>query len=160
MGLFPTGVALITCGGGVDTEVITANAVTSISLEPPLVLVAVTEDGRIRHGIERRGTFAVNFLAEDQAGLAALFSTRTRPRGVEAAEVLGSLAGKAGDALVRSAVAGLECTVAGQYAGGDHVMFLGRARTPHLGEGTTRRPLLFHRGRFTGVAVGDPCRDG
>lgn len=159
MGFFPTGVALITCGSGSDTDVITANAVTSISLEPPLVLVAVTAQGRVRHGIERQGSFAVNFLGEDQDGLANLFSKRNRPRGVAAIEVLGGDVGRTGDALLAKAVAGLECTLVAEYPGGDHIVFLGQVIATHIDDEMERRPLLFHRGRYTTVLPLPRLRD-
>lgn len=152
MGFFPTGVALLTCGSGGDTDVITANAVTSISLEPPLVLVAVTSRGRIRRSIERQRSFAVNFLAEDQGGLASLFSKWNRPRGVAAIKILGGEVSRTGDALLARAVAGLECTLVRKCPGGDHIMFIGQVIATYTDDEIERRPLLFHRGRYSTVA--------
>lgn len=155
MRFFPTGVALVTCGCGAGTEAITANAVTSISLEPPLILICVTSGGRIRCCIEQRGGFAVNFLAEDQAELAAVFGSRDRPRGRAAMEAIGGRVGVTGNALVMGSIAGVECDVVEQYPAGDHVLFLGRAAAIDV-DGADRSPLLFHRGRYTTISTLEP----
>ncbi|MDH6515147.1 flavin reductase (DIM6/NTAB) family NADH-FMN oxidoreductase RutF [Streptomyces sp. SAI-208] len=148
MGLLPTGVTVVTAGSGGTTEAVTASSVTSISLDPPLVLVSVGATGRLRGAIEEAGGFAVNVLGEDQAELSAVFAGRDRPRGDLAQERLGGRIGDGGHALLAGAVFSLECRTEHVYPGGDHVLFLGRVGAVHAAD-PVRRPLVHHQGGYT-----------
>ncbi|GLZ32245.1 nitrilotriacetate monooxygenase [Lentzea sp. NBRC 105346] len=150
MGMFPTGVAVLTAGRDAATVAMTANAVVSISLDPMLVLISIGESGRLRGAIESTGGFAVNVLAADQRPLSDLFARRDRPTGHAAQDVLGSLVGDTGVALVRDAVVSLECETYRQYPGGDHVLFLGRVAALHSST-VDREPLLFHQGGYSSL---------
>ena len=150
MGLFPTGVALITRGHGDGTEVITANSIVSVSLDPILVLVSLRTEGRMRPRIEDGGSFAVNVLGAGQRELSNVFASRSRPRGAEAARILGDTVDGSGNVLVQGAVTCLECRVDAQHRAGDHVLFLGRVATVYLGD-QDEQPLLFHRGRYASI---------
>ncbi|SEG88286.1 NADH-FMN oxidoreductase RutF, flavin reductase (DIM6/NTAB) family [Saccharopolyspora kobensis] len=151
MGLFPTGVALITRGSGAEAEVITANSVVSVSLDPIMVLVGVRADGRIRPRIDAAGSFAINVLSAEQQELSATFGRRERPRGRDAARLLGGAVDGAGNVLVDGAVFGLECRVDVAHRAGDHVLFLARVVAVHMGE-ADKSPLVFHRGGYASVA--------
>ncbi|PPK60542.1 flavin reductase family protein [Actinokineospora auranticolor] len=147
MGLFPTGVALISRGHGPDTEVITVNSLVSVSLDPMLVLISIRTEGRMRSLISARGSFTVNVLGADQEELSTRFAKRDRPRGLDAQRVLGGPVDASGNVLVRGAVTCLECDVDTEHVAGDHVLFLGRVNTIHLGN-ADEQPLLFHRGSY------------
>lgn len=156
MGLFPTGVTLITSGSGERTEAMTASSVTSVSLDPLLVLISIGATGRLRTSIENTGAFAVNVLAEGQQELSAQFASRTRPRGLAAQQRLSTangqaLTGTSGAVLVPDAVLALECRTERCYPGGDHVLFLGRVEALHVGA-APREPLLYHRGSYAALA--------
>lgn len=151
MGQFSTGVAIITCGSGPATEVITANSLTSISLDPLLLLISIRSDGKIRSKIERAGGFAVNILSEAHRDLSSLFARRDRPSGDAAAQRLGGLTGEHGHVLVPDALASLECELDTQHTGGDHVMFIGRVVTIRLGE-RDRNPLITYRGDYVNLS--------
>jgi flavin reductase (DIM6/NTAB) family NADH-FMN oxidoreductase RutF len=150
MGLFPTGVAIITSGLDEDTHVVTANSVTSISLDPPLLLVSIRADGKIRNTIDNSRAFSVSVLSSEQQALSVRFAHRERPGGLEALELLGGHIGQTGLALVSDALTSLECVLDAQFTGGDHVMFLGRVIAIHLGDGE-RRPLVTHRGKYVSI---------
>jgi len=150
MGLFPTGVAIITSGKSDDLHVVTANSVTSISLDPPLVLVSIRSDGKIRRTIEEDGVFSVSVLSVDQEPLSARFARKDRPSGRDALELLGGRTGMTGTALVADALASLECVLDTQYVGGDHILFLGRVVAIHDGE-SDRKPLVTHRGKYMSI---------
>src|SRR5947208_1563626 len=79
LGRFATGVTVVTASHEQRDHGMTANAFTSVSLDPPLVLVAVRNEGRIKPLLEGSGRFAVSVLAEDQEALALHFSGRTQP---------------------------------------------------------------------------------
>ncbi|MFI9270979.1 flavin reductase family protein [Kitasatospora sp. NPDC052896] len=151
MGLLPTGVAVVTVGSGEQAEAVTVGSLTSISLDPMLVLVSLGSTGRLVAAIERAGGFAVNVLTVDQTELAGDFAARDRPRGRAAEDRLGGVVGAGGHLLLPDAVLSLECRTEHRYPGGDHVLFLGRVDTLHVPE-PARRPLVHHRGAYTGPA--------
>jgi len=80
-GLFATGITVITAGGDMPHSM-TANAFTSVSLDPPLVLVCVDRDARLHESILAAKSFAVSVLGAGQADLAKHFADRSRPAGL------------------------------------------------------------------------------
>lgn len=105
----------------------------------------------MRPRVEDRGSFTINVLGAGQQELSAVFARRDRPRGEEAARLLGGGIDGAGNALAKGAVTCLECRLDAQHLAGDHVLFLGRVSTVYLGD-VEERPLLFHRGSYASVA--------
>jgi flavin reductase (DIM6/NTAB) family NADH-FMN oxidoreductase RutF len=140
LGMFATGVTVITTRVGDQVHGMTANAFTSVSLQPPLVLVSVDRRSRM-NGLLHEGThFAVNILEARQTALSDRFAGRT----VEAVpEPTFSVVRET--PVVDGALAHLVCRVARSYWGGDHSLFLGRVEYARYGEG---EPLLFHGGRY------------
>src|SRR5437879_3994210 len=74
MGMFATGVTVVTVEVGGEAHGMTANAVMSVSLDPPLVCVSVNRRARMDGFLQRAGGFAVNILAQDQQALSQYFS--------------------------------------------------------------------------------------
>jgi flavin reductase len=149
MGSFPTGVAIIVSGTGDDLCAMTATSLTSVSLDPLLVLVSIRSDGQIRQQIETAGSFTVNILNADQEQMAMHFAQHDRSTGTVALDQLGGFPGPAGGVLVSGALANLECSLETQYVGGDHVLFLGRVRSVHTGG--AELPLVSYRSEFVSV---------
>jgi len=147
MGLFPTGVTVVTTGHGERTEGMTANAVISVSLDPLLFLVSVHKDARLNQRIKEEGYYAVNLLAADQEGLSRLFSSPERSSGASALNSLGGGYGKTGAPLAAGSLAAIECELEAVYPGGDHDLFLGRVVAVHMGD-TRKGPLVFHEGSY------------
>lgn len=79
MARFATGVTVVTCVQDGFDHAMTANSFTSVSLDPPLVLVSVEDDSRFHEALSAVGTWAVSVLAEHQKGRASWFATRGRP---------------------------------------------------------------------------------
>ena len=148
MGLFPTGVTVVTTGRGEATEGMTANAVISVSLDPLLLLVSVHKDARLNQRIKEEGYYAVNLLADDQEGLSRLFASPDRSSGLPAVNSLGGAYGRTGAPLAAGALAAVECELAAVYPGGDHDLFLGRVVAVRMG-GTRKDPLIYHEGGYT-----------
>ncbi|QOV35736.1 flavin reductase [Streptomyces ferrugineus] len=155
MGRFPTGVALLTCGSGDDTAAMTLNSLTSVSLDPLLVLVSIRSAGRLLPVISDAGGFAVNVLGEAQLDLAREFSRPGRPEGRAAMRRLGAVRGVSGHAVLRAAEASLECVVHTAHEAGDHVLFLGRVVALTCGPRASA-PLVFHQGRFDRLPAARP----
>ncbi len=149
MAQFATGVTVLTAGGE-DAHGMTANAFSSVSLDPPLVLCCVAKAARMHASIVTAGSFAVNILAADQEGLSKYFADWRRPDGVaQFNSVNWTPGGKTGAPLLTGALAWLECELAEVIAGGDHSVFLGRVVA--TGRGTGQVPLVFYGGGYHDV---------
>ena len=147
MGLFPTGVTVITTGSGEGTEGMTANAVISVSLDPLLFLISVHKEARLNQRVREEGYYAVNLLAADQEGLSRLFASPERSSGPQAVNSLGGGYGETGAPLAAGSLAAIECELEAVYPGGDHDLFLGRVVAVHAGD-TRKAPLVFHEGSY------------
>ncbi|MEU6658629.1 flavin reductase family protein [Streptomyces sp. NPDC046821] len=147
MGRFPTGVTLLTQGSGDETIVMTLNSLTSVSLDPMLILVSVKASGRMRPRIMNAGSFAVNVLGEAQLDLAVEFCKPDRPEGSAAMVRLGAREGVTGNAVLPAAETYVECVLDAEYTAGDHTLLIGRVVA--LSDGAPHPdPLLFHQGKF------------
>jgi flavin reductase (DIM6/NTAB) family NADH-FMN oxidoreductase RutF len=144
---FPTGVTVVTSGSEEKAEGMTANAVISVSLDPPLFLVSVHRDARLNPRIKEEGYFAVSVLADDQEGLSRLFASPERSSGVQAVHSLGGGYGKTGAPLAAGSLATIECELESVYPGGDHELFVGRVVDARLGD-TRKGPLVYHEGTY------------
>jgi flavin reductase (DIM6/NTAB) family NADH-FMN oxidoreductase RutF len=147
---FATGVTVVTVGGE-SPHGMTANAFTSVSLDPPLVLVCVNQDARMHQALVRGGGFAISVLAGHQREVARHFASGRRPPGIAQFATVGWTPGdQTGAPLIAGALAWLECTLRCTYDGGDHSIFVGRlvsvARHDH-GE-----PLVFFDRSFRRLA--------
>ncbi|MEV6304189.1 flavin reductase family protein [Actinoplanes sp. NPDC051861] len=146
---FPTGVTVVTVGGAAPHGM-TANAFTSVSLDPPLALVCVGRDAMMHGALTGAGTFAVSVLSAEQEPVARYFADRRRPLGKEQFEFAGWRTGElSGAPLLAGAVAHFECELWRSYDGGDHTIFLGRLLSL---ERTADEALLFADGRFRRLA--------
>ena len=145
IGHFATGVTVITCAAGEEMQGMTANALTSLSLDPVMVLICVDKDTHTHGVLERGGVFAVNILGEHQEDVSRLFAKRAEPE-------IGTLRGErfrlaeTGAPILEDCLAFLECRVADVLQGGDHSIFIGEV----VNEGIVRdvNPLLFFRGGY------------
>jgi flavin reductase (DIM6/NTAB) family NADH-FMN oxidoreductase RutF len=141
---FPTGVTVVAASDDAGEPYgLTVSSFTSVSLEPPLVLVCIGHSSSSHDRLVETRTFVVNILASDQAPTALRFASE--PSEGRFAEVTWSL-GPSGDPILQGAVAWLACTVVEVLSGGDHSILLGRVDA----SSTSERPaLVFHRGRLT-----------
>jgi flavin reductase (DIM6/NTAB) family NADH-FMN oxidoreductase RutF len=140
LGMFATGVTVLTARVGEQVHGMTANAFMSVSLRPPLVLISI--DRRAKMGaLMHEGTrFGVSVLEARQTGLSDRFAGRVADDPPEATfELVHETP------LVEGALAHLVARVVRSYWGGDHSLFLGQVEFARYGEG---RPLLFHGGRY------------
>jgi flavin reductase (DIM6/NTAB) family NADH-FMN oxidoreductase RutF len=148
MGQFATGVTVITSVGADGRPVgTTANAVSSLSLDPPLLLVCFDQSSRTLAAIRVHGAFAVNVLAAPQEELSANFARR----GLMADwDDVPHQPGLTGSPRLHGVLATLECTVEHRLPGGDHEIVVGRVRDARTGDAEAV-PLLFWRGRYASL---------
>lgn len=165
LGCFATGVTVITSSGGQHPYGMTANAFSSVSLEPPLVLVCVMNDTQGSTSIQQNGVFAVNVLASDQEELSRYFASPDRPRGWDTFQGLSYHHEVSGSPVLDGIAAYFDCRLVDSHRAGDHIIFIGEVLA--LGSDTDVRPLLFHHGRYRQVSPdpghrvpegGDPLR--
>ncbi len=146
MARFATGVTVLTVGGE-HGHGMTANAFSSVSLDPPLALCCVARPARIHEALLSTRRFGVSLLAADQQHVARYFADRTRPQGMAQFDAVDWTPGPGtGAPLLTGALAWLECELTEVYPGGDHSIFLGRVLTSH--RGPAREALLFFSGSY------------
>lgn len=146
LGAFATGVTVITTHGEADVYGMTANAFSSVSLDPPLVLVCVISGTRGAETIEQNGVFAVNILCEDQEPISRYFSSRERPSGRAGFAEIPHTTAVTGSPILLGAGGFLDCRLVDRHEAGDHVIFIGEVVA--LGFESEFSPLLFHAGKY------------
>lgn len=146
IGHFTTGVTVISTDHGGTWFGTTASAVTSVSLEPPMVLICMNRTSETGAAIARSRRFAINILGDHQRDLARHFASK-QPEKFSSAD---ATRGVLGQPLLADAVATLECRVTDEIGGGTHIVFLGEVEsaTAHGGD-----PLAYFRGRFGRLAT-------
>jgi flavin reductase (DIM6/NTAB) family NADH-FMN oxidoreductase RutF len=143
--LFPTGVAVLTTRGLNDTpHGLTVNAFCSLSLTPPLVLVAVDRACSLLETFEKSGHFAINFLSSEQRNLSVRFSELPEGRFSGVSWTPGS----EGAPLIEGAIGSIECRTKNIIDAGDHRALIGEVIAASIGEG---EPLVFFRSGYSAL---------
>jgi len=145
IGHFATGVTIVTSVGAAGEPVgTTANAVTSLSLDPPLLLVCFDRSSVTLRAVRAHGAFVVNVLGARQRHLSANFARR----GPAATwDDVRHHAGPTGSPRLDEVLAAIECTVQDRLPGGDHEIIVGRVQEVET-NGKNAAPLLFWRGGY------------
>ena len=139
VGTFPTGVTVVTAPGPAG---LTTNAFSSVSLDPPLVLVCFDNGSRTLPAVRECGRFAVNVLRAGQEELAAVFASKAIAEEKFAA-VTHTV--EHGVPVLDDALAWLACELVELVEAGDHTIGIGRVTALEASEG---EPLLFFRGEY------------
>jgi flavin reductase (DIM6/NTAB) family NADH-FMN oxidoreductase RutF len=140
LGMFATGVTVITTQAGDQVHGMTANAFMSVSLRPPLVVISVDRRARMHALLHEGRRYGISVLADEQRALSDRFAGRT---GEGTEEVEFDVVHET--PLVRGALAHLVARVVRSNWGGDHSLFVGQVEYARYGEG---QPLLFQGGRY------------
>jgi flavin reductase (DIM6/NTAB) family NADH-FMN oxidoreductase RutF len=148
MGHFATGVAVVTTTRGGGTPVgLTVSAVSSVSLQPTMVLVCVEKGADSHDAIGAAGCFAVSFLEEGTGeALARRFSGKT---GGAKFDGVGWRPETTGSPVLEEALAWVDCRLSQALPGGDHTVFLGEVVAGDAHEGS---PLIYYRGGYGRLA--------
>lgn len=147
LGSFATGVCVLGAVRGDGQPFgVTVNSFTSVSLDPPLVLVCLGNESPRTRAIIEAEDFAISILADDQVGMSDHFA---RP-GEGLAPSTGIKGGDNGAPVVDGAAAVIECTLETTYPGGDHTILVGRVTHLHTDPG--RAPLAYVRGGYASTS--------
>ncbi len=142
MGHFATGVTVITTlNRAGELHGLTANAFTSVSLVPPLLLICVDKKADSYPSFEESKVFTVNILKDDQEALSRRFAVS----GGNKFEGVGHRIGANGAPILEGVIAWIECKLTAAYDGGDHTIYLGEIQEAETREG---KPLMFFRGGY------------
>jgi len=125
MRYWPSGVTILTMPGAAGHHGMTASAFTSVSVDPPMILVVVDQRWRSHGFIDRSGVFCVNILPEDLRDRSDRFAGRHGDAGDRFHDVP-LKASATGCAIMEDATGFLDCEVAHRYPAGDHTIFVGR----------------------------------
>jgi flavin reductase (DIM6/NTAB) family NADH-FMN oxidoreductase RutF len=147
MGHFVTGVTVVTALDGARPFGITVNALSSVSLDPPLVMIALDRRRFLTPIVRAAGRYAVSILSEDQQALSDCFAGAPVEPG--RLDFCGASwhAGPTGLPLLDGAIATLECTVVGTFSAGDHDLFIGHVDSL-ANDPEHPMPLIYYRRRY------------
>ncbi len=148
-GLWATGVSIVTT---VDADGkaygLTMNAVTSLSLNPPMFIVCVDNNSDTLAPMSDSKVFCINVLASTQQEL----SNRFAKKGDDKFNGIPHARGTTGAPLLDGALLCIECEVGNIVAGGDHQIMLGRVQRVVTNNEPGAEPLLYFGGRYAGLA--------
>ena len=145
MGRFATGVTIITTRLGEDLHGMTANAVTSLSLDPLLVLVCVDKTADTHDILAKAGVFAINILNKDQSEISDRFAKKEFD-GAHGLEDLSHTFAVTGAPIIDGSLAYLDCRTVTEHHGGDHTIFIGEVLEAK--ELSDAEPLVFYRAKY------------
>ena len=149
MGAFATGVTIITVDLDGEVHGMTANAFTSVSLDPMLVLVCVDHTTRTHAHLHAKKRFGINVLCEDQRSISDYYARPERTHEHAEAEAGARFDRTSlGTPVLHGALAYLECRLHTAQEAGDHTIFIAEVEDVVLEDGN---PLLFFRGRYRRV---------
>jgi len=146
MGCFATGVTVITVDYEGEVHGMTANAFTSVSLDPLLVLVCVEHQTRTHAHLHAKKRFGVNVLSEEQRAISEYYARPARDH-EQAEQEAGARFKRTrhGTPILRGALAYLECRLHHAEEAGDHTIFIAEVEDVMVREGD---PLLYFRGEY------------
>lgn len=150
LGCFATGVTVITVDYEGEVHGMTANAFTSVSLDPQLILVCVDHRAKTHAHLHARKRFGINILAADQRRISEYYASPARAHD-HAEEAAGARFDRTrhGTPVLHGALAYLECKLETAQDAGDHTIFIAEVEDVVVREGN---PLLYFRGHYHGIA--------
>jgi flavin reductase (DIM6/NTAB) family NADH-FMN oxidoreductase RutF len=146
IGHFASGVTVITSADGETLHGMTANAISSLSLDPVLLLICVDKTAHSYQAIQNGGAFVVHVLGEHQETMSRLFAKHEdSPTGTLRGQAFRR--GQTGTPILTDCLAYLECRVVEMLDGGDHSIFLGEVVDEAV-VNPDAAPLIFYRGGY------------
>jgi len=144
LGHFPSGVTIVTGTTPDGPAGFTCQSFSSLSLEPPLVLVLPGRSSSSWPKIEATGRFVVNVLSEEQEELSTTFAVSGGDKFADLAWRQGVL----GAPILERTIGHVECRIVYAHEGGDHTIYVGEIECADVADG---EPLVYFRGAYRGV---------
>ncbi len=151
LGIFATGVTVVTSMSGEQPVGMTCQSFSSVSLDPPLVMFCPAKASRAWPLMRQAGFFCVNFLSAEQQHISNGMATK----GTEKFQGVGwKPAASTGAPLIDGVLGYVDCVIDRVHEAGDHYIVVGRVQELSFGDGSpdgpaSDTPLLFHRGAYT-----------
>jgi len=143
--LWPTGVSVVTTRDSEGKAYgVTMNSVTSVSLEPPLLLMCLRNDSETLAALRATGTFCINVLGAGQEDISNQFAHSRADK----FDGVSTLEGRLGAPVLANVLAALECRVEEVYPGGDHQIVVGEL-VHGTRYNTEALPLLYFNGQYS-----------
>jgi flavin reductase (DIM6/NTAB) family NADH-FMN oxidoreductase RutF len=151
MGRFATGVTMLSTRSREIDHAMTASALTSVSLEPLLLLVCIEREGRFHDAVVEAGCWGVSVLSGQHRAVADWLATRGRPLHGQLDRIAHHFGPQTGVALMDDALSTFECRTTSVHPAGDHSIVVGEVvsvtSAPHGGDA-----LVYYRGRYGTLA--------
>ena len=141
MRYWATGVTVVTTKFQGIMHGMTVSSFTSVSLTPPLILVALERKSRTHQIVEKSGIFGVNILADDQREVSDRFAGR-HTEYTDRFKNLGVFTLATGSPMLLAGLASFDCQVSANYPGGTHTIFIGQVVASQINH-EQREPLVY-----------------
>ena len=151
MRVYPQGVTVVTTQSGAGPKGITVSSFTSVSLDPPLIMISIAKISGMHDTIVGAEKFAVNFLADDQKSVSDRFAGRSGP--AERFQGLKHRAGVTGSPIIDGVRAAIECRNWRVFEGGDHSIVIGEVLAASVFG--SKRPLVYYSQQYTTTELGE-----
>ena len=145
MRVYPQGVTVVTTTTDEGPRGITVSSFTSVSLDPPLVLVSVAKSSELHDVFRNAASYAINFLADDQKSVSDRFAGRTQLS--DRFDGIRFVRGETGSPVIEGVRAVLECESWQVYEGGDHSILVGKVVSVRAFK--PKRPLVYYSQQYT-----------
>ena len=155
LGMFPSGVTVITTGTEPNFVGMTAQSFSSLSLDPPLVLVCVDKGASVLPLLKDTAAFCVNILPESAMDASNFFASSKRPAPPHQFDDYAHELGETGQPRLATATMVFDCTIHSVLEGGDHEIIVGEVKA--FVKQSDEEPILFYGGNYRTMAPPDPA---
>ncbi len=145
MRVYPQGVTVVTFDAEDGPKGLTVSSFTSVSLNPPLVLVSIAKGSALHGVISETKSFAVNFLADDQKSVSDRFAGRIQMK--DRFDGLGFKKGSTGCPIIDGVRVAIECRTWRTFDGGDHTLLVGEVVSSRVL--SSKKPLVYYSQQYT-----------
>ncbi len=145
-GHFPTGITVIGMSNNGQLSGITANSVTSVSLDPMLMLVCIAQKAASHDKLKSAGNFSINFLSDKQKDLSQFFASSSNTD-----NPMGDFKYRLGNnksPIFSDVIAWIECSIVDWFPGGDHSIVIGKVSDMKI-ENASYKPLIYYNGQYS-----------
>ena len=154
LGMFPSGVTVITTGTAPNFVGMTAQSFSSLSLDPPLVLVCVDKGASVLPLLKETGAYSVSILPDTAMDTSNYFASSKRPAPPHQFDEHEHTLGATGQPRLVQATMVFDCTIHSVLAGGDHEIIVGEVQA--FEKLSDEEPILFYGGSYRKLAPPDP----